>query len=172
MLQPKVCILTLLSCQIFSIADWCISFLMHIFETILWFFSLASNYNNRISQQSLFFFAFCSMLFSCVSTHPPPPFYYSSPLVFLTLSLLIDFADSPPKCIFISDLTSHMHIYSFFFSFLFLLLLSSLFITHPFDSDFADHNLKMILGFFWTLFKRFKISTIKEGGMIDGKRGA
>lgn len=28
--------------------------------------------------------------------------------------------------------------------------------------DFADDNLKMILGFFWTLFKKFKIQTIKQ----------
>jgi cortexillin 1/2 len=28
--------------------------------------------------------------------------------------------------------------------------------------DFADHNLKLILGFLWTLFKKFKIQTIKH----------
>jgi len=28
--------------------------------------------------------------------------------------------------------------------------------------DFADHNLKMILGFFWSLFKKYRIQTIKQ----------
>jgi len=28
--------------------------------------------------------------------------------------------------------------------------------------DFADHNLKMILGFMWSLFKKFRIQTIKQ----------
>jgi len=28
--------------------------------------------------------------------------------------------------------------------------------------DFADQNLKLILGFFWSLFKRYRIATIKH----------
>ena len=30
--------------------------------------------------------------------------------------------------------------------------------------DFADGNLKLILGFLWSLFRRFRIQTIKQDG--------
>jgi hypothetical protein len=32
--------------------------------------------------------------------------------------------------------------------------------------DFADNNLKMILGFFWSLFKKYRIQTIKQDGLF------
>ncbi len=32
--------------------------------------------------------------------------------------------------------------------------------------DFADQNLKLILGFFWSLFKRYRIATIKHQGLF------
>jgi cortexillin 1/2 len=32
--------------------------------------------------------------------------------------------------------------------------------------DFADGNLKLILGFLWSLFKRFRIQTIKQDGFL------